>query len=90
MSGVSCAIVLFVRETLTRTQDRPTNLNTVPKDKFKDTNTAPVENPSNDLSDGAFGTRATVNLNVLEANKEELEVLRKQRQDELAEVFRHA
>jgi len=68
-------------------EDRPTNLNTVPKDKFKDTNTAPVENPSNDLSDGAFGTRATVNLNVLEANKEELEVLRKQRQDELAEAW---
>lgn len=67
-------------------EDRPTNLTSVVHDKKAKERAK--EKASTDLTDSAIGkTAATVNLNVVEASKEERAALQKRRQDELADQW---
>jgi len=62
-------------------EDRESNLTSVPKPRRP----APT---STDLSDEAIGkTKATVNLNVVQANEAEVETMRQKRQDDLSKAW---
>lgn len=66
-------------------EDRPTKLETITRDKRAAEKLAAA---STDLTDGAIGkTKATVNLNVIEASEEEKKLRQQKSQEELAAAW---